>query len=244
MGFFASFMEFADSPFRLDFSRLLDVLADALSTQVSHSKQHIPIEVGDLYFYTAIFDIPDHPDPEWGDIGFIRHGSEARTRFAGAAIDAGFNPDGIFRVPLRGWMVEKLREHRYQEKMVDTSLVARLVEQAIADPSRLHVLISGDVDMLPAISTVVPDYTKTVVLDTTHPAQYEPESAQSSFRLSQFKFNYEPIYLERHVDRLVEGTYIYRCSNPRCQHIFTRPSPVPAYSNPICKPCYLAKGSR
>src|SRR5262249_17334279 len=47
---------------------------------------------------------------------------------------------------LRGWIVEWLRERRYQEKMVDTSLVGRLVEQAIADPTRLHVMISGDLD--------------------------------------------------------------------------------------------------
>jgi hypothetical protein len=52
--------------------------------------------------------------------------------------------------------------------MVHTSLVARLIEQAIADPQRFHVLITGDLDMIPAIRTIVADYTETVVLVTTH----------------------------------------------------------------------------
>lgn len=125
--------------------------------------------------------------------------------------------------------------------MVDTSVVARLVEQAVGDHERLHVVVSGDLDMLPAVKTVVPDYTDKVVLASTHPDQYVRGEAQSAFRLAQFPFRYEPIYLERMVDRIVGGDYIYRCSNPRCNRLFVRQRPIPRGANPLCKPCSEAR---
>jgi hypothetical protein len=233
-GILANRMEFPESNFRLDFQRLLSMFEQALSVDLGGEV----VEADRLYLYTAIFSVPEVPDPEWGDIAFIQGNTFARRRFAESAVAAGFDPQGIFDVPLRGWIVEKVREHRYQEKMVDTSVVARLVEQAIRDPERLHVLVTGDTDMLPAISTVVPEYTQTVVLATTHPDQYNPGDAQSSFRLNQFDFRFGPIYLERHVEEIVHGAYVYRCSNPGCQRVFIRHDPIPAKANPVCKPCH------
>jgi hypothetical protein len=239
---FANRMEFPENRFRLDFSRLLELLAEGLGHRLEAAGvDHKPPTPGSLYFYTAIFEIPAEPDPEWGDIDDIRPRSEARRRFADDAVAAGFSEEGIFTVPLRGWIVQRLRERRYQEKMVDTSLVARLVEQAIVYPQRLHVLITGDLDMLPAIRTVVPDYTETVVLATTHPDQYIRAEAQSSFRLNQFEFRHDPVYLEQRVEQLLSGEHIYRCSNPRCNRIFVRPRPIPGGSNPVCKPCNDAR---
>jgi hypothetical protein len=238
-GIFANRMEFPDTPFRLDFARLVNVLVAQLGQRAVGSGSGP--DAAALYFYTAIFRIPDEPDPEWGDIEYIRRNSEARRRFADSAVAAGFSDEGIFDVPLRGWLVERLRDRRYQEKMVDTSVVARLVEQAITDPLRLDVLISGDLDMLPAIRTVVPDYTETVVLATTHPDQYAPGEGQSSFRLNQFPFQYAPIYLERHVEDFVSGTHVYQCSNARCNRIFVRTRAIPKRSNPLCKPCNDAR---
>lgn len=239
---FANRMEFPDSRFRLDFSHLLTLLGEELGQRVADAGvSQAPLTIGSLYFYTAIFEIPPEPDPEWGDIESIRRGSEARRRFADEAITAGFSDEGVFSVPLRAYIIRRLREGRYQEKMVDTSLVARVVEQAISDPLRLHVLISGDLDMLPAIRTVVPRYTETVVLATTHPDQYDRGDAQSSYRLNQFDFRYDPLYLDQSVERLVQGEYVYRCSNRRCNAVFARPVPIPARSNPVCKPCHEAR---
>lgn len=121
--------------------------------------------------------------------------------------------------------------------MVDTSLVGRLVEQAIADPDRLHVLISGDLDMLPAIRTVVPDYTETVVLATTHPDQYiRGRPSLHSVSISS-TFAFEPIYLDQSVDQFVSGDHVYRCSNPRCNSISRDLALFPVAANPVCKPC-------
>lgn len=231
-GVFASRMEYPENAFRLDFSKLVGSLSTTLSQAVGQ-----PTEVAELYFYTAVFEIPEAPNPEWGDLSWIRNSTHARQRFADAALGAGFLGEGVFKVPLRTWIIDKLQDRRYQEKMVDTSLVARLVEQSIKDPDRLHVLISGDLDMLPAIKTVVPEYTETVVLATTHPDQYYASDAQSSFRLNTFDFRYEPIYLERHVADFVSGEHVYECSNTRCHRLFVRAAPIPRGANPRCKPC-------
>jgi hypothetical protein len=231
-------MEFPENRFKLDFAKLLDLFRSELRARVDHERE---LEPGSLYFYTSIFDVPDDPDPEWPDISRIRANAASRGWFAENAVAAGFSDEGIFRVPLRTWIIDRLQEHRYQEKMVDTSLVARLVEQTIADPDRLHVLVSGDLDMLPAISTVVPRYTETVVLATTHPEQYVRGEAQSSYRLNQFGFTLDPIYLEQSIEKIVAGEHVYRCSNPRCQRVFARPIPIPRGRNPICKPCNDAR---
>jgi hypothetical protein len=234
----ANRMEFPDNRFPLDFSRLLETFRGQLTERVAATGgEPAALDTGSLYFYTAIFDIPDTPEPEWPDIDEVRRNAEARWRFASGALNAGFDREGIFKVPLRLWIIERLRERRYQEKMVDTSVVARLVEQSIADPERLHLLVSGDLDMLPAIRTVVPDYTDRVVLACTHPDQYNRGEAQSAFRLAHFGFRYDPIFLERSIEGILGGDHVYRCSNPRCSRFFVRPRPVPRGANPICKPC-------
>jgi hypothetical protein len=236
----ANRMEFPDKTFELDFGRLLEAFCVELGDRV-RAEGGEPPTVGSLYFYTAIFDIPDEPDPEWPDVSSLRRSVAARQRFADKAVAADFSPDGIYRVPLRTWIIEELRERRYQEKMVDTSLVARLVEQTIADPQRLHLVVTGDTDIVPAIQTVVPDYADTVVLACTHPDQYNPGEAQSSFRLAQFPFRYEPIYLEQLIERIAAGDNVYQCSNPRCNSFFVRERPVPSAANPVCHPCWVAK---
>ncbi|WP_140853504.1 NYN domain-containing protein [Myxococcus xanthus] len=237
----ANRMEFPTQSFRLDFQKLLGLLGKELSERIG-DKDKID-GPGDLFFYTALFVMPDEVDPEWPDISVIRRGVEARERFISEAKQAGFQDSGIFHVPLRRWMVDKLNERRYQEKMVDTSLVARLVERTINAPDTIHVVVSGDLDMLPGIKTVVPDYSRRVVLLTTHPDQYDRSEAQSSFRLSQFDFEIEPIYIERHVGEIVRGTYPYRCSNKTCGCVFVRERKIPKASNPVCKPCHDRRGA-
>ncbi len=212
-GLLANQTEYPENVFRLDFGRLLSVFGGHLSRSLGGEVA----DPAELFLYTAIFVIPSEPDPKWGDISFIESNSHTRRMFADSAVAAGFHDEGIFDVPLRGWIVEKLRDRRYQEKMVDTSVVARIVEQSIRYPDRLHVLVSGDTDMVPAISTVVPEYTETIVLATTHPDQYNPLDAQSSFRLNSFDFRVPPLYLERHTMELAQGDFVYRCSNPSCQ---------------------------
>jgi hypothetical protein len=241
----ANRMEFPENPFRLDFAKLLDLLSFELDARVPELLEDPePVERGSLFFYTAIFVVPEEPDPDWPDVSAIRARSAARRHFAESAVEAGFSDEGIFRVPLRAWIIDRLADRRYQEKMVDTSLVARLVEQAVSDAELLHVVISGDLDMLPAIQTVVPRYTETVVLATTHPDQYVRAEAQSSYRLNQFSFRLAPIYVEQSIDRIVQGDYVYRCSNPTCNRVFVRPKPIPKGKNPVCKPCHDARAQR
>ncbi|MGE3675300.1 MAG: hypothetical protein AB7K71_36865, partial [Polyangiaceae bacterium] len=120
-GLLSSRTEYPSNRFRLDFSRLLDVVGEQLSARLNGEA----IERGELYYYTALFSIPEEIDEDWPDTTVITRSTNARQRFVDEALAAGFLDCGIFKVPLRRWMVEKLAQQRYQEKMVDTSLVAR-----------------------------------------------------------------------------------------------------------------------
>ena len=48
---------------------------------------------------------------------------------------------------------------RYQEKQVDTTVVALLVRDAIEHPDDCFALVAGDADILPAIQVAYPNYT-------------------------------------------------------------------------------------
>lgn len=77
----------------------------------------------------------------------------------------------------------------------------------------------------------------------THPDTYDRAAAQTSYALNQFRFEYEPFYLERDVERLLPD-YHYQCSNRNCQRYFVRDRAIPAGSDPVCKPCHFARPAR
>jgi hypothetical protein len=146
--------------FRLDFHKLL-LTIEASLIGVAGSKKLRP---AGLYLYSAIFELPDSPRSELGDIDFLDSSVYARRKFIEEATAGGFDCAGVHRVKLNRYIVKKTREIKYREKMVDTSVVARFVEQAIQYPKRIHVLVSGDSDMLPAIELISPTYTESVAL--------------------------------------------------------------------------------
>jgi len=223
--------------FRLDFTKLAAEVGKFLEMKSPTAA----MKPGKLYFYTAIFQVDEPPSPDLGDISFIMKSIYARQYFIKEAEAGGFDCSGVNWVPLRKHIAEKLRDHQYQEKMVDTSVVARLVEQAIRHPRRMHVLITGDRDMLPALRTVCPKYTKSIALATTHPDQYDRFNSQSSFALSAFDFVSEPMYLERHVEQLVAGEDVYTCAN--CRKVFVATSKLGIRENPVCDQCKSQRSS-
>lgn len=152
-------------PFALDFSKLNKSLLE-------HAKSHDAecTGFGDLFYATSIFEIPDDID-EWpndftnittNDIEIVKRGVHARTMVAKNATDAGYNSQAIYHPKLRGFIVEKLTAKTYQEKQVDTSVVALLVRSAIINPNDYHVVITGDSDILPAIKVAYPEYSTNV----------------------------------------------------------------------------------
>lgn len=81
----------------------------------------------EIYFLNQYFDLPEnlddwpneHEDVSVADVDNVKHSTGARERFATHAIQAGYSEKAIFRPRLRGWMLAKLRERRFQEKQVD-----------------------------------------------------------------------------------------------------------------------------
>lgn len=236
-------MEYPDKPFKIDFKKLNDIL-------LQHANQHIYggcNTLGNLYFATSIFDLPDDLD-EWpnerenispNDIEHVKGSTKIRNNFAQKAIDAGFLDDAIFRPRLKEWMIKNLKDNKFQEKQVDAIVVALLVKHAITQPEDVHVIITGDTDILPAIKIAYPAYSNNVFVATIHPDQLKSESRQTSYALTDFNYSIEPLFLEKHADKILEGSHIYTCAH--CGKFFSRLTPIPTKNQPCCKPCHLKR---
>jgi hypothetical protein len=235
-------LEYPERSFRLNFGRLCQALLGHVSTNDPRCDS-----IGDRYLSTSIFSIPDDVD-EWpaerdditsADIENVRHSVAARDAFAKGAVDAGFDPSAIYRPHLKGWMIQKLRERRFQEKQVDATVVALLVRSAITNSGDYHAIITGDADVLPAIKVAYPKYSENVFVATTHPDQLQAESRQTSFALADFDYRIPPYFLDENVKSFVEGANVYVCGH--CNKVFARPNPIPAGRRPCCSPCHKTR---
>jgi uncharacterized LabA/DUF88 family protein len=230
--------EWPDKTFGVDFARLNSAL-------LQHAKAAAPgcESLGDRYLATSVFTLPENFD-EWPNeyegvtadqVAITRKGVFARQKFVEAAQAAGYSDAAVYRPKLKGYMLEKLRNRRYQEKQVDASVVALLVRSAITKPDDYHVVITGDADMLPAIKVAYPEYSKNVFIATTHPDELRAEHRQTSFSLASFDFQLPPFYLQDHVAAVMRGEHVYTCAH--CHKAFARPKPIPAKARPCCHPC-------
>ncbi len=230
--------EWPEKTFGIDFAKLDGVLID-------HVKAAAPdcASLGARYIATSIFALPDNFE-EWpneydgvtaDDISRTRAGVAARQRFVDGALAAGYSGHAVYHPKMKGWILDKLRAKRYQEKQVDATVVALLVRSAITAPDDVHVVITGDADVLPAIRVAYPEYSKNVVIATTHPDELAAERRQTSFSLSNFEFAIAPCYLQDSASRLLRGDHVYTCAH--CHKVFSRPKPIPAKARPCCLHC-------
>jgi len=235
-------LEYPDRAFKISFDRFCRAL-------LSHAATNDPAcnALGDRFLSTSIFAIPADID-EWpaerddvvsSDIENVRNSVAAREAFVQAALGAGFDPSAVYRPRLKGWMLQRLKERRFQEKQVDATVVALLVRSAITNVGDYHAIVTGDADVLPAIKVAYPRYSENVFVATTHPDQLRAESRQTSFALADFDYRVPPYFLDEHVKHFVDGANIYVCGH--CNRVFTRPNPIPQRSKPCCHPCFSTR---
>lgn len=230
--------EWPSQAFPLSFKKLDSVLLSHVAKTASDCKS-----TGDRFISTSIFSLPDDFDswPEQfdqfttADIETTKRGVTAREAFVRGAIEAGYSDAAVYRPRLKGYMLEKLKIKRFQEKQVDTSVVALLVRSAITKPSDYHVVITGDADVLPAVRVAYPEYSTNVLIATTHPDELLAENRQTSFSLHNFKFEIPPLYFQDFAADLMDKPYVYTCKN--CGKAFGRAKPIPKQARPYCKPC-------
>lgn len=223
-------------PFQFSFDKFIDALIK--HTEKETNKKGITI--GNLIFSTSIFDLPDDFD-EWPiknpeilpeKIELTKRLVHAKNEFINKAKKAGFASKGQFYVKMKPWIMNALEKDSYQEKQVDTTLVALLVKSAFENPEDYHVIVSGDADMLPALRVAYPDYTTNVMVATSHPDELDSDQKHSSYSYLDYKCDIDPFYFQLNIEKIIEGNYIYRCNE--CQKIFTTLSPVPKKSLPRC----------
>lgn len=238
----ASKTERPDKSFAFSFERFGESLLKYASQCVGGN-----IILGERYLSTSIFDLPtdfdswplEYDDVTQDHVERTKRNVLARERFVQAAIDAGYNPDVVYRPRIKSWMVNKLIERRYQEKQVDTTVVALLVKSAITNADDIHAVISGDADMLPAIRVAYPQYSKNVFVVTTHPDELLAEHRQSAFSLANFRFDIAPYYFQDHVEEIMSGEYVYVCAH--CHAVFSRSRSIPQAARPCCIACHKTR---
>lgn len=242
------------STFTIDFNRLNNLLLKHIAVQHPECT-----ELGNLYFVTSLFDLPSDFDSWVGkrithpyggqsitlsqsNIDITKQNISNRAGFANAAVSAGYDPNCIFHIPLQEWMLLNLihPDLRYQEKQVDTTVVALLVRDAIEHPADCFALVAGDADILPAIQIAYPNYTQNVFPVLTSPNEKDGRNRQTSFKYSQYAFIINTLVLQNHVGDIMAGN-VYKCTE--CQKIFTTRTPIPAQKIasgamlPRCKKC-------
>jgi hypothetical protein len=234
----ANATERPDSRFDLDFEKLNTAL-------LQHARSHGGNcdEIGDAFISTSIFALPGDFD-DWPNrfdditteqIERTRRAVTARELFVTSAQKAGYKTDAVFRPAVREYIIRRLADHRYQEKQVDTSVVALLVRYAITRPGDYHCVITGDSDILPAVKIAYPEFTTNVFLASTHPDELNAMHRQTAFSLVDFDFEIPPFYLQNKeaVIQLISGDNVYRCEE--CGRIFTLFNPMPSRSRPRCQ---------
>jgi hypothetical protein len=158
----------------------------------------------------------------------------AKNHFVQAASNSGYSELAIFRPEIKSWIIPKLDEGSYQEKQVDTTVVALLVKSAITQPEDYQAVVTGDADMIPAIKVAYPEYTKNVLIVSTHPDELDSIRRQSSFSYFDFSFDLQPFFLQANAENIITGDYVYRCFE--CGKIFTTKNEVPQNRQPRGKP--------
>lgn len=228
---------YAPQNFDIDFNKLNNLM-------LSHIAKQRPdcTEFGKLYFVTSLFELPSDFDTWAGrritniyggqtvtiipnNIEKTKKNVRDRTSFADNAVAAGYDASCIYRVPLQEWMMLNLihPELKYQEKQVDTTVVALLVKEAITNPNDCFALVAGDSDILPAIHIAYPNYTRNVFPVLTSPDEQDGRNRQTSFKYSQYNFDINTLVLQSHVKDIMKGN-VYQCTN--CHKFFVTKKPI------------------
>lgn len=228
------------SRFVLDFAKL----NKALLRHVSAGGKACD-DVGELVISTSIFTLPPDLD-EWPrrytgitppDVEKMKRNVFAREQLVREAVDGGYSKIGVYRPPLREWILRKVMKREYQEKQVDTTVVALLVRSAITRPADFHTVITGDSDILPAVSTAYPQFTENVFVTTTHPDELNARHRQTAYSLIDFTFDIPPFYMQNkeNAEQILKGEYVYRCQE--CGKVFSMQKPIPHRERPRCVKC-------
>lgn len=226
--------------FPLDFNRLNQELLRHVESHGHHCDG-----LGELIFAASILSLPSDLD-DWPkkypgirpeNIEITRKAVWAREALLREAKKGGYSDEAVLRPDLREWTLRKLIEGRFQEKQVDSLVVALLVRAAITRPDDFHVLITGDADLLPAIRVAHPGFTANIFVATTHPDELDARHRQTSYSLVEFGLRIPPYFMQNkgNAERIIEGAFPYRCEE--CGHVFVQERAIARAERPRCSRC-------
>lgn len=182
---------------RLDFQKMLDLFDRTVKSSLGGNLQR-----QDLYMYMALFrDVPRPKDFNNDKDPLVKLNAlvHARRSFAKDAQAIGFPKSGCFDVTYEPWMLTKIIDSNYREKMADTALVARIVREGVSNPGMAHVVVTGDKDILPGMVAVIPDYSTKALMVMNNPSKSVSTLSQSSKMIAGMSKTYHMLYLDEHI---------------------------------------------
>lgn len=230
--------------FYLDFNKLKSEIYNH-----AHSYDGNCNEIGSAFFVTSLLTLPDDFDSWLGKTickgqdeetildkkNIIRTKNDFKSRedFKNKALDAGFDEETIFYSELKESELARIIHKTYQEKQVDTTVVAKLVEYAITQKGDYFALVAGDADMIPAIKVACPEYTENLFLVTANRNETDEENRLTSTKYNKYVSKIPPLYFQNNgIDKIMEGNFIYSCAD--CHKFFKRDTAIPTNALPHC----------
>jgi hypothetical protein len=212
-----------DRPFWIDFSKLDNALIAYARQQGFQIDQ-----ISERTFVSSIFAVPEdfedwprrygiHPKV----IERFKYCNFARERTLAQATTQGYQPV-VYRPALQQWMLEKLSRGDYREKLVDTEVAVRTTEIGITRPDTLHIVLTGDRDITPALRYG----SERILLAATGPGIGSPREWVDR----------KMFVLEEHVAEIMAGNHIYEC--PNCHGFFATKKAIPPRTMVRCKQCW------
>lgn len=218
--------------FFIDYSKLINLIINELRSTIKED-----LDVGTLWYFSSVFsELTEIPGE---DVQLILRENYAKKRIIDEVRKAGFNTDHVFEVPFKPWMIDAIKSKSYKEKKVDSAMVTYMADNFKNYENDYHAVVTGDLDVMPAIQRLMQSGIGKVILVTTKPHQWDITMQQTSWELANYPFSHGPIFLEDKVKSIMSGDLIYECV--RCRDLFARRKAIPPLSQPLCIKCYTEK---
>lgn len=200
----------------LDYRKLIELIVNEVGKATGES-----VSAGEeLHYFTSVIkDIPASSnikiEGEDYSLEQIRSRSKTALETMTKVVQGGVTVTN-FEIGFRPWMAKAIAEGSYQEKMVDTAIVAKFVINSLKEEysSDYHAILSGDLDMLAAFEEVLMevDPSLKILLVTIDPVQWDQKDSQVSKDLAQFEhFAIPSILLDRFIPEIMQGDNVLQC---------------------------------
>lgn len=211
-GFLAKLTATPEQRFKMDFQKFVGFVESELSDVLGST-----ICCGKKYIASSVFDIAglNPPIDKWPEaytdegitpemIVRFRNNITARTNFIDNAVKfGGFFYDANHE-SLKPHIVVAIANDDYREKQVDSKVQAELIDCGKENKlSAYYAVLTGDLDMMPALKKSYPEWSDNVILLTTEPNYPDGVSSFDMVKFVNENFKYNAVFIDKHFSKFL-----------------------------------------